>query len=602
MRGRGGRGRGRGGRGRGGRRGRSGRGGRSGNAAAGSSTDGASPENKVEVKELSVDTDLQAFFVGNASVSQHYVAQNQKVQRYAAGMAVLQKNGVEIAQNARIRSLAAAWARNDFDLSNAFLKDRDNFGLVEVLKALQLLDSGRQARVKEKQLRRLQISTNKVLPKTLGKLKSDIDNLNAIKSPYGTASGAVCKHIRRWVRTFTKEELEFYSLYFPKQPWQKLADLCHFHPEKDFPALPWFLPYCYGKDAPEDTMSYRCQHLTADNINELIKEYPIPYSLVKQHKDKLTPESKARVAAYEPKLDTILWYYEDIGRDCLDVDKIIKDRMNTGAEVKLQLGKMMDRLLMLKMYRENIPTNMYYGQKVERKVDENKAPFMEQLIAYSNKRLKEVSLSLEAPIVVSGDASGSMEVAIRTSIIISGILTAICSAKLIFFNNTFRYPSSLPTNIEEVLELALETKAGGGTSPAASLWPYYEKKEVIKTFIMVTDEEENSGFQGHRFADLYQKYCEEVYPMRLVFVSFLYNQTCEGQMVRELKAKGYNPLQVKFHRSQPDLTKLDKMFGTLSSESLSFEEEVTAMESDIRDQGLANIFKMRDLSQSGDKN
>ncbi|XP_060085365.1 uncharacterized protein LOC132564751 [Ylistrum balloti] len=599
MRGRGGRGRGRGGRGRGG----GGRGrGRSARGGAGASTDGASSENK-EVKDLNIDTDLQAFFVGNASVSQHYVAQNQNTERYAAGMAVLQRNGVEIAQNARIRSLAAAWARKDFSLSNAFLKDRDNFGLVEVLKALQLLDSGRQVRVKEKQLRRLQISTNKVLAKTLGKLKSDIDNLNAIKSPYGTASGAICKYIRKWVQTFTKEELEFYSLYFPKQPWQKLADLCHFHPEKDFPSLPWFLPYCYGKDAPEDTMTYRCQHLTADNINEVIKEFPIPYSLAKQHKSNLTSESKARIAANEPKLDTIIWYYEDIGRDCAEVDKIVDDRMKRGNEVNLQLGKMMDRLLMLKMYRENIPTTTYYGQKIERKLDENKAPFMQQLVSFGNKRLKEVSLSLEAPIVVSGDASGSMEIAIRTSVIISGILTAICSAKLIFFNSTFRYPSSLPTNIEEVLELALETKAGGGTSPAASLWPYYENKEVVKTFIMVTDEEENSGYQSHRFADLYQKYCEEVYPMRLVFVSFLYNQHSEGQMVRELKAKGYNPMQVKFHRSQPDLTKLDKLFGTLSSESLSFEEEVTAMQAEITDRGLANVFQKVDLSsQSDDKN
>ncbi|OWF49165.1 uncharacterized protein LOC110452170 [Mizuhopecten yessoensis] len=587
------RGRGRGGRGRGGR-GR--RGGRSGSHSASAPTEGTSSDSQVEVKELSVDTDLQAFFVGNASVAQHYAAQNQNTQRYAAGMAVLQKNGVEIVQNARIRALAAAWARKDFDLSNAFLKDRDNFGLVEVLKALQLIDSGRQIRAKEKQLRILQISTNKVSPKTMGKLKSDIDNLNALKPPFGTASGAVCKHIRRWVQTFTTEELEFYSLYFPKQPWQKLADLCHFNPEKDFPALTWFLPYCFGKDAPEGSMTYRCQHLTTENINEVIKEFPIPYSLAKQHKDGFTPESKARIAAYEPKLDTILWYYEDIGQNCSDVDKIIADRMKAGEEVKLQLGKLMDRLLMLKMYRENIPSKLYYGQKLERSVDENKAPFIQQLAVYGNKRLKEISLSLEAPIVVSGDASGSMEIAIRTSVIISGILAAICSAKLIFFNNDFRYPSSVPTNIEEVLELAIETKAGGGTSPAASLWPYYEKKEVIKTFIMVTDEEENSGYKNHRFAELYQKYYDEVYPMRLVFVSFLRDQHAEGQMVRELKSKGHNPLQVKFHQTQPDLTKLDKMFGTLSSESLTFEEEVTAMESSIRDQGLANVFQKVDLS------
>ena len=32
---------------------------------------------------------------------------------------------------------------------------------------------------------------------------------------------------------------------------------------------------------------------------------------------------------------------------------------------------------------------------------------------------------------------------------------------------------------------------GGGTTPAASLFPYYKDKRVFKTFVVVTDEEEN---------------------------------------------------------------------------------------------------------------
>ena len=50
----------------------------------------------------------------------------------------------------------------------------------------------------------------------------------------------------------------------------------------------------------------------------------------------------------------------------------------------------------------------------------------------------------------------------------------------------------------QVLQLAVDTQAGGGTTPAASLWPYYQKKEVVKTFIMVTDEEENGVKEGHK--------------------------------------------------------------------------------------------------------
>lgn len=76
---------------------------------------------------------------------------------------------------------------------------------------------------------------------------------------------------------------------------------------QDFPALPWFLPFCYGGPAPDNTMVERCQSLTDSNVNDLVKEYDIPYSVVKAHVKNLTSDSMARVAEYEEKLDTVLW-------------------------------------------------------------------------------------------------------------------------------------------------------------------------------------------------------------------------------------------------------------------------------------------------------
>ena len=76
-----------------------------------------------------------------------------------------------------------AWAKNDYELANALLNNRSEYGLPEVLKALQLLDSGRQVRVLEKKLRRLQLSGTKVNPIKLGKIKSDIDNTTALIPP-----------------------------------------------------------------------------------------------------------------------------------------------------------------------------------------------------------------------------------------------------------------------------------------------------------------------------------------------------------------------------------------------------------------------------------
>ena len=80
-----------------------------------------------------------------------------------------------------MRALAAAWGRHDYDLADAFLQNKDSFGLNEVLKALNLLDSGRQVRVLERKMKRIQMSGGKVKPQTMGKLKSDIDNLNKNK-------------------------------------------------------------------------------------------------------------------------------------------------------------------------------------------------------------------------------------------------------------------------------------------------------------------------------------------------------------------------------------------------------------------------------------
>lgn len=543
------------------------------------------------MKELDINKDVTSYFVGSVSVDQHYEGQEQNRDKYAAGMAVLESNGVDIAQNARVRALAAAWARHDYDLAEAFLKNRDNFGLNEVLKALTLLDSGRQVRVLEKKMKRIQMSAGKVKPQTIGKLKSDIDNLNKNKPSHGTASGAVCKHVKRWVKRFTKEELEFYALHFPKEPWKKLADICHFHPKMDFEAMDWFLDFCYGGPAPDGSMVQRCRDVTEDNVNNLIKEFDIPYTHIKPHVSKLTVESKARVASYEKKLDTIIWWYEDLR--CEEVDKVILHRIESGETINLPNGKLLERLLVLKMYRENISNTRSYGRDQQpRTVDETKAPFFKQLLPLAQKKIDGISLSLEPPIAVLGDASGSMEIAIRTSSIIAGLLTAITSAQLCFFNTENRYAPYLPKTIEEVLQLAVDTQAGGGTTPAASLWPFYEKKEVIKTFIVVTDEEENGtcSCNGDWFHQMYEKYHDEVYPAKLVFVSFFSFQQAKGHMVPKLEELGFKPLRFVFDLSRPDLTKLDKLFGMLATGTSGFDDEIAEMENVIKTSGLVKAF------------
>ena len=53
-------------------------------------------------------------------------------------------------------------------------------GIVEILKAVTILDAGRQGRVIEKKLKRLELAGKKPSPMKMGKIKSNKDNLAAI--------------------------------------------------------------------------------------------------------------------------------------------------------------------------------------------------------------------------------------------------------------------------------------------------------------------------------------------------------------------------------------------------------------------------------------
>lgn len=97
----------------------------------------------------------------------------------------MQKQGV-CAAVCKVRALAAAWARHDHDLSATFLTMPDEqFFVVEVLKAVRLLDSGRQARQAERKLKALRAQLTKLenhkgrsrLGRKLVAMKKAVNNL-----------------------------------------------------------------------------------------------------------------------------------------------------------------------------------------------------------------------------------------------------------------------------------------------------------------------------------------------------------------------------------------------------------------------------------------
>ncbi|CAF1078048.1 unnamed protein product [Rotaria sp. Silwood1] len=547
--------------------------------------------------DLDINADPKPFFVDpKVTLDQHIQAQMTNLPRYVAALFTLNENSVEIGQKAKACALAAAWCRHDHTLANNLLRHRQLFTLTEVLKAVMMLDAGRQLRAYEKQIKRLELSKKKPKATTLGKMKNNIDNLNRLKASTGSVSGAVARHIQRWTRTLTQQELEYFALHMPTESWKKLADVVHFNPSKDFPALPWFLPFCFGTPAPEETMVARCRTLTNENVNDLIKEFKIPYSHLKQFKDHLNDKSKTRIAAYEEKLDTILWYYEDL--QCPDVDDVISERLENGEEISLPYGKLMERLLLLRKLRDT-PSETAAVDNIQdqNSVQSSKNKCYSYLLSVAEGQLAKIKLPLASPVAVMGDASYSMDVAIRTATILASLLTAVCSAKLNFFHTKMFLPAFTPKNIEDVLTLALTTKAHGLTANAAGLVSYYDNKEIIKTFIMVTDEIENTDVHTAdgtptRFFNLFMKYRSEVYPAKLVFISFLDNQHDQGQMYTEfLNANVPDVIQFKFNGQRPDLTKIDNLLGLLSTDSSqTFSDQLEKLQNEFEQSSIESIM------------
>lgn len=87
---------------RGGLRGRGrgrGRGGRRGGRGRSQNRSPAQVTADTENTDINLETNPQDYFTGNVTVEQHYNGQNENRERYAATMAVLQENGVDVAQS-----------------------------------------------------------------------------------------------------------------------------------------------------------------------------------------------------------------------------------------------------------------------------------------------------------------------------------------------------------------------------------------------------------------------------------------------------------------------------------------------------------------------
>jgi hypothetical protein len=508
------------------------------------------------------------FLQENNSLMDHLNEFKQDPNTYSAVILTLLHQGVSLSSNNLSKTLAASWVGSKNHNLFSFLLAHKQIGFPEVLKCLKVLDAPRKIAFYKKKIQKLELLKSK--KKKISNLKKIVHNIGQECTPDQKTSvtGALAKRIREWIKTIDENQLNFFALQMPKEPWRELADMVHPNP-KDF-SVDWFLEFIYGKEAPENSIVARCANISDENISELVKEYKIPYSFIRTKVPQLASEVKKKIASYEP-IETVLWYYEELSNGCVsDVNDIISDRLASGDVPKFNYGKFMERLLFFK---------------------QSGCSFYQQLIPFAEQQLRDIKLPLEPPVVVFGDASYSMDVAIRTSTIIASLLTALCDADLRFFNVVSYPPEVIPRSVVDVLNVALNSKADGLTAPACSIMEYYEQKKKVKCIIMVTDEIENEPHRNYFFAQLFYRYFTEVFPCKIVFVSFLDNPKKKGRMVSALEEFGIVPLQFRLDARRPDLTKLDTLFGLLASETFGFTERISSVVSSIEQVGGAKVIE-----------
>ncbi|KAH3760854.1 Serine/arginine repetitive matrix protein 2 [Pelomyxa schiedti] len=308
-----------------------------------------------------------------------------------------------------------------------------------------------------------------------------------------------------------------------------------------------FLNLAHGELPAEGSLFGVCQNLSIHTVTDVCSRFPVPYSYLRLQVKPIPDEAKAFIARYM-QLDQLIWYHEELATP--EVNRILLERLQAGEIPDLGYGKLMERLL--------------YFRTVN-------APFTDYLLPIAERRLKEIRLVLEPPVVCAGDASYSMDVAIRCSTIIGSVLSCLTNAQLKFFNDKVVDPPIIPRTIAEVLDVTNAVRADGLTAPACVIWPYYSGRTPVKFFIMVTDEIENVKFQNTYFPNLFLKYQREVCPeCTPVFVSFLEDPMKKGRMITALENMGLAPLQFRLDGNRPDLTKLDGILGSLACESSHF--------------------------------
>eukprot|EP01084_Bolivina_argentea_P003116 5818_1 len=401
-------------------------------------------------------------------------------------------------------------------------------------------------------------------------LQKDGDSLHN-----GSLSGAKQKFFAKWIKSIDSNVLSFFLLNFPKTNWRFICDLIHTNPKKDFPEKMEFFPkVMFNENKPEskdeelmpkDSMVYNAKRVTKENLVELLTKYPYLsecYSYIRTrilvNPDDTLPDSAKLILGSNAPLPDLLWWYDEF--EMPQVENKICDRLSKSKDKlifiddgsnKSNYGKLMERLLkFLEERRKFAPLLIEHVQ----------------LKLYTIPRIIDVfrDKKYEFRVAIFGDASASMNVAIKTASILSSLMSYALCADLLFFNSEPFDPPVVPRNVRDTIEVVTKVKPKGTTSMASALYPYYINKIKVDLFILVSDEGENRRYRGYYFAELFELYRKEINSKaKLFLVSFLH-QSINGLIMTRCQAKGISNRdlkQIRLHPISPDTSKFDGLLG-----------------------------------------
>eukprot|EP00542_Grammatophora_oceanica_P020324 CAMPEP_0194033822 /NCGR_PEP_ID=MMETSP0009_2-20130614/6345_1 /TAXON_ID=210454 /ORGANISM="Grammatophora oceanica, Strain CCMP 410" /LENGTH=611 /DNA_ID=CAMNT_0038674549 /DNA_START=1768 /DNA_END=3600 /DNA_ORIENTATION=- len=384
-----------------------------------------------------------------------------------------------------------------------------------------------------------------------------------------SVSGALARKIQAWTKAMPQDYLEFVLLGMPLEPWKELADVVHLRPS-DF-VVPYFLEYVFGKKPEGRNFVTQMKDLldgldsTTDETAVLEKyfgvagEFPtqlaLQYALLRRYPILVSKTKVMEDLASRIPLDTVIWWYEEFhGKG--HCDDIIKERLGEKPEA------------VMKHFQKSKVT---FGKLIERIMTCRRlgASFAEDLLPLATARLEELKAtwadaSSSTRMAVFGDASGSMETAIEAATIFASMVSACFDGELSFFDYTVMpSPHLRPSRLEQALEVCTTVKVRGATCNAAALWPYYEQKKVMDTFVMVTDEGENQSVHGkYRFADLFAMYLKDVNPKAKLVIARVGRG--DRYFQNTLENHGFDYTVVHLDENRPDHAKFDALLGQLS--------------------------------------